>query len=142
MPPATDRWLDLQSFDGQPLQPTLSGLPLEYRIVQLYSRDVGRREAKFSFNVGQGTQDLGFRNEADLLFTCRPAREIKLLVRDEHGAATTAGFTIRDAAGRVYPAQAKRAAPDFGFHPQIYRADGETPAPARRDVHDPIRTRA
>src|SRR5262249_46448449 len=39
---------------------------------------------------------------------------------------TTASFTIRDAAGRVYPSQAKRLAPDFAFHPQIYRSDGET----------------
>ena len=36
---------------------------LEYRIMQLYSRDAGKREAKLTFNVGQGTQDLGFRNE-------------------------------------------------------------------------------
>ena len=36
-------------------------------------------------------------------------------------------FTVRlhDAQGRVYPSQAKRLAPDFAFHPQIYRADGE-----------------
>jgi hypothetical protein len=26
----------------------------------------------------------------------------------------------------VYPSQAKRLAPDFAFHPQVYRADGET----------------
>ena len=33
---------------------------------------------------------------------------------------------IRDAQGRVYPSPAKRLAPDFAFHPQVYRADGET----------------
>ena len=33
--------------------------------MQLYSRDVGKREAKLGFDVGQGTQDLGFRNEVD-----------------------------------------------------------------------------
>ncbi|MBI4625195.1 MAG: CehA/McbA family metallohydrolase [Verrucomicrobia bacterium] len=125
-PPAADLWLDLQSFDAQPLRPTLSGLPVEYRIVQLYSRDAGKREAKISFNVGQGTQDIGFRNEVDVLFTCRPAREIKLRVRDENGQPATASFTIRDAAKRVYPSQAKRLAPDFAFHPQVYRGDGET----------------
>ena len=38
-------WLDLQMFDSQPLTRTLSGLELEYRIVQLYSRDAGKREA-------------------------------------------------------------------------------------------------
>jgi hypothetical protein len=120
-----DRWLDLQMFDRQPLTRTLTGLGLEYRLVQLFSRDAGRREAKVSFNVGQGTQDIGFRNEADVLFTCLPAREITLRVRDENNKATTASFTIRDAAGRVYPSQAKRLAPDFAFHPQVYRADGE-----------------
>jgi hypothetical protein len=30
-----DRWLDVQTFDQQPLNPTLSGLGAEYRIVQL-----------------------------------------------------------------------------------------------------------
>ena len=58
-----DRWLDLAMFDQQPLAPALSGLKLEYRIIQLYARDAGQREAKISFNVGQGTQDLGFRGE-------------------------------------------------------------------------------
>ena len=126
LPPLADLWLDLQTFDAQPLRPTLSGLTVEYRIVQLYSRDAGRREAKFSFNVGQGTQDIGFRNEADILFTCHPAREITLRVRDENGAPTTASFTIRDAAGRAYPSQAKRLAPDFAFQPQVYRGELET----------------
>ncbi len=125
-PQADTAWLDMQMFDAQPLKPTLGGLELEYRIVQLYSRDAGKREAKISFNVGQGTQDIGFRNETDVLFTCLPAREIKLRVRDENNHPTTASFLIRDHAERVYPSQAKRLAPDFAFHPQVYRADGET----------------
>jgi hypothetical protein len=126
--PENDRelWLDLQMFNQQPLRPQLSGLPLEYRIVQLYSRDAGKREGKISFNVGQGTQDLGFRNEVDLLFECLPANEVTFRVRDENNNPTTATFLIRDKAGRVYPSQAKRLAPDFAFHPQVYRADGET----------------
>ena len=123
---AAQLWLELQSFNKQPLSQTLSGLPLEYRILQLYSRDVGQREAKFSFNVGQGTQDLGFRNELDVLFTCLPARSITLRVLDENSQPTTAAFVIRDAQQRVYPSQAKRLAPDFPFHPQVYRSDGET----------------
>jgi len=35
---------------------------------------------------------------------------------------------ITDAQGRVYPNPARRLAPDFFFHPQIYRHDGETVA--------------
>jgi len=120
-----DLWLDLRTYDAQPLRPALSGLTVEYRIVQLYSRDAGKREAKIGFNVGQGTQDIGFRNEVDLLFTALPAPEITLGVKDENGKPATAGFVIRDAQGRVYPSQAKRLAPDFAFHPQVYRMDGE-----------------
>lgn len=121
-----DRWLDLQLFNAQPLTKTLTGLDLEYRIIQLYSRDAGKREARMSFNVGQGTQDIGFRNDADILFNCIPTPEITLHVRDENAQPTTASFEIRDRFGRVYPSQAKRTAPDFAFHPQVYRADGET----------------
>lgn len=123
--PDRDIWLDLELFNGQPLRPRLSGLAVEYRILELYSRDRGLREARLGFNVGQGTQDLGFRNEVDLLFDCQPASTVTFRVSDEHGKPTTATLTIRDAQGRVYPAMSKRLAPDFGFHPQIYRADGE-----------------
>jgi hypothetical protein len=126
VPPAAEAWLDLQTFDQQPLKPTLGGLKVEYRIVQLYSRDAGQREARFNFSVGQGTQDIGFRNEVDVLFAAQPAREVKLRVLDENGKPTTAAFTIRDARGRVYPSQAKRLAPDFAFHPQVYRDNGES----------------
>ena len=119
------RWLDLQMFEAQPMKPALSGLDLEYRIIQLYSRDAGKREATFSFDTGQGTQDLGFRNEAAVLFTCRPAQEVTLSIVDENGAPCIASLLIRDGAARVYPSQVKRTAPDFFFHPQVYRADGE-----------------
>lgn len=125
-PPALNaRWLDLHLFDSQPVRPPLSGLGVEYRIIQLYSRDAGRREASFSFDCGQGTQDLGFRNEVSVLFDCRPAHEVKLNIVDETGAPCTASLLIRDKAGRVYPSQVKRVAPDFFFHPQIYRGNGE-----------------
>ncbi|MEP7340766.1 MAG: CehA/McbA family metallohydrolase [Acidobacteriota bacterium] len=120
-----DRWLGLGMFDKPPMRAQLSGLELEYRIIQLYSRDAGRREAKISFNVGQGTQDIGFRNDTDILFTCRPAVDVTLRVTDENGKPTTASFVIRDSQDHVYPLQTKRLAPDFDFHPQIYRADGE-----------------
>ncbi|HVK59294.1 MAG TPA: hypothetical protein VM735_10970, partial [Candidatus Kapabacteria bacterium] len=108
--PNDDRWMDMQMFNNQPLRKDLSGLSLEYRIIQIYSRDAGRREAKFMFNVGQGTQDIGFRNEVDILFTADAALTITLRVKDEDGAPTTASFLIRDAQGHIYPSQAKRLA--------------------------------
>ena len=121
-----DRWLEIASFDSQPLTATLTGAALEYRILQLYSRDAGKRAATLSFDVGQGTQDLGFRSELTVTFDAAPSRELTFHVFDDKGAPTTAGFEIRDALGRVYPSQAKRLAPDFHFHPQIYRSHGET----------------
>lgn len=120
-----DRWLDLSLYTKPPMKPQLSGLNLEYKIIQLYSRDAGKREAKMSFNVGQGSQDIGFRNDADILFTCLPATDVTFNVLDEAGKPTTAMFVIRDKQGHVYPSQAKRLAPDFGFHPQVYRSHGE-----------------
>ena len=118
-------WLDLQSFDKQPLKPALSGLSLEYRIVQLFSRDAGKREARFSFNAGPGNADSGSRSQVDVMFNCLPARDVTFHVLDENNQPTTAYFLIRDQALRVYPSQAKRLAPDFAFHPQVYRGDGE-----------------
>ncbi len=121
-----DRWLELSVFRGRPLAPTLSGASVDYRIVQCYARDAGRRAAILHVDVGQGTQDLGFRSEALVNFNCLPTSKLTFRVFDENGKATTAGFEIRDTAGRVYPSQAKRLAPDFHFHPQIYRSSGES----------------
>lgn len=122
----TDRWCDLAMFDQQPMTPTLSGLPVEYRILQVYSRDAGQREAGIAFNVGQGTQDIGFRNEVAILFNSRPGVQVIFDVIDHDGSPTTGQFVIRDKRGRVYPAKSKRLAPDFFFHDQVYRQSGES----------------
>ena len=124
-PSPADRWLDMEVYTKAPMKKRLSGLPLEYALVQLFSRDAGKRESRISFNVGQGSQDIGFRNEIDLLFNCLPASDVTFSVQDEHGKPTTASFIVRDKQGRVYPPTAKRLAPDFPFHHQVYRADGE-----------------
>ena len=121
-----NRWMDISLYTGQPLTKTLSGLEVDYRIVEVYSRDSGKREAKISFNVGQGTQDIGFRNDVNILFDCIPSVEVVLEVKDFDGAPTMASFLIRDGRRRVYPAQSRRLAPDFFFHPQVYRSSGES----------------
>ena len=266
------RWFDLQMYNSRPMKPKLSGLPLEYRIIQLYSKDAGTRTAQVAFNLGQpnlppagsiseetrrtgtikewnfddgmegwfvqnhmqveakdgalkgkttgndpsmsarmrtpgghmvarfsvkaekgsfgqvfwwttdkprpdGQRRVNFMLErnggqwkeyaipfqakgemrglrldlgggpsdievdwvqlsyadapgrqwasVDLAFNALPSRKVALRVRDENGKPCTAAFVIEDQAGRIYPAQTKRLAPDFFFHPQIYRADGE-----------------
>lgn len=120
-----DRFLTLSMLHRPPMKKRLSGLKLEYRILLLYSRDRGKREAALSFHVGAGTQDIGFRNALPVLFDCEPAVKVNLEVLDFDGAPTTAAFVIKDQQGRVYPHQSRRLAPDFFFHQQVYRADGE-----------------
>ena len=119
-----DRWAEMSIYTEQPMRPRLSGLGIEYAILQVYSRDAGQRSALVGFNVGQGTQDIGFRNEVEILFTAAPAHPVRLRVQDEHGEGTTAAFVVRDELERLYPAVSKRLAPDFYFQPQVYRKDG------------------
>jgi hypothetical protein len=56
-----ERWANISLYQRPPMRPRLSGLALEYAILEVYSRDAGQRSAKISFNVGQGSQDIGFR---------------------------------------------------------------------------------
>lgn len=268
-----ERWFDLQLYKSRPMKPKLSGLPLEYRIIQLYSKDTGAKSAQIAFNVGQpnlpdiagisehtrrtGTiREWEFEDDMDNWFVQRhmdvkggdgsmkgkttgndpsvatlvrapagrmvvrfsvkagrgsygqvfwwtdgmrgpdgdhrvnfmlernggqwkeyeigftatdelrgiridlgsaatdiamdwvqlsyadapgsqwaiealdfeavPSRNVTLKVRDENNKPCMATFVIEDQDGRVYPAQTKHLAPDFFFHAQIYRADGET----------------
>jgi hypothetical protein len=114
----------------QPLTETLSGLTLEYRILQLYSRDAGPREAHLTFDLAWPQNalvpDIDWRgNEVPVRFECLPARAVRWRVLDETGKPTTAAFVIRDAQRRLHPSPAKRLAPDFNFQLQVYRADGE-----------------
>lgn len=123
---ARNRWLGVATFNSPPMTPTLTGLELEYRIVQLYSRDSGEREATLQADCGWGEQDLGYRSSLPILFLCLPAHTVSLDLRDEHGKPTIASLLVKDALGRVYPPQTKRAMPDLNFQPQVYRYSGES----------------
>ena len=59
-----DRWLRAELISNE----RLSGAPLEFRTVRLWSCDAGKRAAVLAFGVGQGTQDLGFRSDVLMLF--------------------------------------------------------------------------
>lgn len=120
------RWLAVDPYDGPLLPLALDDLEREYRILQLYARDAGRLSATFVADLGPGTQDLGGRASAAMTFSVRPSRTVEIRVRDHDGRPTTCSLMITDAQGRIYPAQAKRSAPDFFFQQRIYRADGET----------------
>ncbi len=123
-PKIVERFLELQMFTDPPMTKELSGLGVEYALALIYSSEAGKREATIGFDVGQGNQDLGFRGETAVLFEVKPAIKVKVSVTDFDGKPTVGRFTFTDAAGHVYPPQAKRLAPDLFFQKQIYRADG------------------
>lgn len=118
------RFLEVSLFDSPPMTENLSGLEAEYAIALIHSSEAGKREAILAFDIGQGTQDLGFRAEVPVLLEVDPAVTVKLDVKDFDGRPTTARLTFTDAQGRVFPPQARRLAPDFFFQKQIYRANG------------------
>jgi hypothetical protein len=123
---AAGRFLQVEMFQSPPMTPNLSGLKVEYILALLYSSESGKREATLGFDVGQGTQDLGFRAEAAVLFEVRPGIEVKVSIQDFDGKPTSGRFTFLDKFNHVYPPQPKRLAPDFFFQKQIYRHDGGT----------------
>lgn len=160
-----NRYLEMAFYENRPLTADLSGILVEYKVLQIYTDQVGPREAKLGFHVGQGSQDIGYRNAVTVLFDCEPSVKVTLRVKDHDGGPTMASFIIRDNIERladagsgdlpddyrnrkalnepwarqgltgpplvgVYPLPSRRVAteseyPDFFFHPQVYRADGE-----------------
>jgi hypothetical protein len=131
MVPAVSRfWFGFEMYDEPPLDSALSGLSVEYRVIQVFSRDRGRREGQI--NLYTSTDPVPehaapyYKKGAQLRFDCLPSREIALRVRDMDGRGCVASLTIKDKLGRIYPLQVMRLAPDMRFQSQIYRADAET----------------
>jgi hypothetical protein len=122
---ATDRFLDVAMYRRPPMTAELSGLKCEYALALIYSTESGQREATIGFDVGQGTQDIGFRGQVPVLFDIRPAIPVALQIRDVDDQPTTARLVFLDKDNRVYPPQPKRIAPDLFFQKQIYRSDGD-----------------
>jgi hypothetical protein len=91
-----NRFLEMQVYRNRPLLPNLSGLQLEYAVVQIYSKDSGRRDVEMGFNIGQGTQDIGFRNTIHILFTINPSVKVTFHIKDDDGSPTMASFLITD----------------------------------------------
>lgn len=118
--------IDATIFIDRPMAERLSGAKLDYRLILVKGKAAGKIATVLTFDVGQGTQDLGFR--ADLLsnFISLPTTKIVLKPVDEKGNPTTAAFEIRDQSGKTWPTQANRVEPDFRFHPQVYRAFSES----------------
>lgn len=103
----SNRFLEMQMYRNRPLLTNLSGLKLEYAVLQVYSKDAGQREADVSFNIGQGSQDIGFRNAISILFNVHPSVKVTFRVRDDDGSPTMASFTITDGIERILDDSAK-----------------------------------
>ncbi len=132
-----NRFLDVKMYNTRPLNKELSGYPIEYGIVQIYSKDAGMKQVELGFNIGESTKDIGFRNSFSTLFTIRPAVKLKIKVVDDNDEPVMASFIITDSIDRapgklssVYPLPSRRVAefdeyPDFFFQQQVYRKTGE-----------------
>lgn len=135
-----NRFLEMAIYRSRPMNTHLSGQPIEYVILQLYSRDAGAREVELGFNIGQGSQDIGFRNTVNILFDIASPVKVILGVQEENGAAAMASFTITDGidrtlitgdeADKATDYRLKIAANEFYTFPKHLR--GLYPLPARR----------
>jgi hypothetical protein len=75
-PPRLARFCEVGLVDGIASSSFLSGAEREWKIVEIRLLEAGRREVHLEADVGQGTQDLGFRAAADLLLKGVPARRV------------------------------------------------------------------
>lgn len=96
-----DRFLEMQIYRNRPMHAGLSGLKLEYAILQIYCKDAGQLYGEIGFNVGQGTQDIGFRNTVNILFNSRPSVNVTLHVKDDDGSPAIASFLFADGIERI-----------------------------------------
>lgn len=96
-----NRFFELLMFRDRPMKSHLSGLNLEYAIIQIYTRTQGPHEAKIGFHVGRGTEDLGFRNAIDILFDIKPSVKVVFNIRDDDGQPAMASLLIMDGIERI-----------------------------------------
>lgn len=105
---SANRFAEIALYRNRPLLTHLSGLLLEYAVLQIYCKDAGHREIEIGFNVGQGSQDIGFRNTIPILFNSSKAVKVKFRVRDEDNTPAMASFIISDGIEHIAEDSLKR----------------------------------
>ncbi|GJM30909.1 MAG: hypothetical protein DHS20C17_35440 [Cyclobacteriaceae bacterium] len=114
------------SWLHSPAKQNLTGLEVNYGVVFVTCNQSGKREATLSFDVGQGTQDIGFRSDLPILFNSLPIKDLEIeQITDQTGDDLMAGLIIRDQNGQIFPGQTNRVSPDLWFQPQVYRTSGD-----------------
>ena len=91
-----NRFLELEFIAAAHCCQLFSGLKVEYAVLQIFTKDAGQREVELGFNVGQGSQDIGFRNTINVLFQMNPSVKVNFTVLDQDGSPTMASFIITD----------------------------------------------
>lgn len=119
--------LDIRSYHEPPLADPLSGLLVEYRLLQLLAFSPGTHHAGLMAGaLDQSGYVWAPSRKIQLSVTAAAARPVRLRIVDHDGRSTVASVIITDDRGNIYPSKFGRLAPDMYFQDQIYRADGET----------------
>ncbi len=114
------------SWLNSPSKSKLTGLEVNYAVLFITCGETGKREATLSFDVGQGTQDIGFRGDLPILFSSLPTFPMEISqITDETGEDLMAGLIIKNEDKQVFPGQTSRISPDLWFQPQVYRTSGD-----------------
>ena len=113
-------------FRAQSFFPELQGLGLEYKLLLIKANQPGQLSGKFLFEIGQGKQDVGFKNDIFLHCDVLPTFPLYLETKDENGNPTTVSIEIKNAKGMTFPIRPGRVGADFWFQNQVYRSFGES----------------
>jgi hypothetical protein len=97
----SDRFLQMNFYRNRPLQSQLSGLKLEYAVLQIFSKQSGRREAELNFNIAQSTQDINLSKPIRILFDISKAVKVVFRVKDDDGSPAMGSFVIKDGIERI-----------------------------------------
>ncbi len=108
-----NQFMEMVIYRNRPLKSNLSGLEVEYVPIQFYTKEKGKREATIGFNVGQGTQDIGFRNTIDILFDIKASSKVVFNVQDYDGSPAMASFIITDGIERYADSKFQRWGGDY-----------------------------
>lgn len=73
-PPQSADWCEVRVVDSPWTSMFCTGAEREFKVLEILVREPGLREVRLVADVGQGTQDLGFRATADLLIDARSGR--------------------------------------------------------------------
>jgi len=112
-----------------PLRRELTGMPFEYRIVDVIAYRRGRGSIVVASAARNQPADRAVwdpESNAELSFDAAASNDVEIRVRDSDGVAVMASLTVRDAQRRIYPDKHGRLAPDMYFQDHVYRTSGET----------------